>query len=46
MGAEGGRSWNAVFTRAGLDRLRQAWPTYLASMRTSWIISERSTSPR
>lgn len=28
-----GRGWNAVLTDAGLDRLRQAWPTHLASMR-------------
>lgn len=28
-----GRAWNAVLTDAGLDRLRQAWPTHLASVR-------------
>jgi DNA-binding MarR family transcriptional regulator len=28
-----GRSWNAVLTDAGLLRLRQAWPTHLASVR-------------
>jgi DNA-binding MarR family transcriptional regulator len=28
-----GRGWNAVLTETGLDRLRQAWPTHLASMR-------------
>jgi hypothetical protein len=28
-----GRGWNAVLTDAGLDRLRQAWPTHLASVR-------------
>ena len=27
------RGWNAVLTDAGLDRLRQAWPTHLASAR-------------
>ena len=28
-----GRGWNAVLTDAGLKRLRQAWPTHLASVR-------------
>src|SRR5881394_740056 len=28
-----GRGWNAVLTDAGLDRLRRAWPTHLASVR-------------
>jgi DNA-binding MarR family transcriptional regulator len=28
-----GRGWNAVLTDAGLQRLRQAWPTHLASVR-------------
>ena len=28
-----GRGWNAVLTDAGLERLRQAWPTHLASVR-------------
>jgi hypothetical protein len=28
-----GRGWNAVLTDAGLERLRRAWPTHLASMR-------------
>jgi DNA-binding MarR family transcriptional regulator len=28
-----GRGWNAVLTSAGLDRLQQAWPTHLASVR-------------
>jgi len=28
-----GRAWNAVLTDAGLERLRQAWPTHLASVR-------------
>jgi DNA-binding MarR family transcriptional regulator len=28
-----GRSWNALLTDAGLQRLRQAWPTHLASVR-------------
>ena len=28
-----GRGWNAVLTDAGLHRLRQAWPTHLASVR-------------
>jgi len=28
-----GRAWNAVLTDAGLLRLRQAWPTHLASVR-------------
>src|SRR5947199_142282 len=27
------RGWNAVLTDAGLERLRQAWPTHLASVR-------------
>jgi DNA-binding MarR family transcriptional regulator len=27
------RGWNAVLTDAGLQRLRQAWPTHLASVR-------------
>lgn len=31
--AEDGRGWNAVLTAAGLDRLREAWPTHLASAR-------------
>jgi DNA-binding MarR family transcriptional regulator len=28
-----GRGWNAVLTDDGLHRLRQAWPTHLASVR-------------
>ena len=28
-----GRGWNAVLTDAGLARLREAWPTHLASAR-------------
>ena len=28
-----GRGFNAVLTDAGLDRLRRAWPTHLASVR-------------
>jgi DNA-binding MarR family transcriptional regulator len=28
-----GRGWNAVLTDDGLTRLRQAWPTHLASVR-------------
>lgn len=28
-----GRGWNAVLTDAGLDRLRDAWPVHLASVR-------------
>ena len=28
-----GRGWNAVLTDAGLERLSQAWPTHLASVR-------------
>ncbi|MFE4544623.1 MarR family winged helix-turn-helix transcriptional regulator [Arthrobacter sp. NPDC056727] len=28
-----GRGWNAVLTDAGLERLRAAWPTHLASAR-------------
>jgi DNA-binding MarR family transcriptional regulator len=28
-----GRSWNAVLTDAGFERLREAWPTHLASVR-------------
>lgn len=31
--ATDGRIWYAVLTDAGLDRLRQAWPTHLASVR-------------
>lgn len=31
--AEDGRGWNAVLTDAGLERLEQAWPTHLASVR-------------
>lgn len=31
--AEDGRGWNAVLTEAGLERLEQAWPTHLASVR-------------
>jgi DNA-binding MarR family transcriptional regulator len=27
------RGWNAVLTAKGLDRLREAWPTHLASVR-------------
>jgi DNA-binding MarR family transcriptional regulator len=27
------RGWNAVLTDSGLERLRQAWPTHLASVR-------------
>jgi DNA-binding MarR family transcriptional regulator len=27
------RGWNAVLTEAGLARLREAWPTHLASVR-------------
>jgi DNA-binding MarR family transcriptional regulator len=32
-----GRGWNAVLTDAGLDRLRRAWPTHLASVRRHLI---------
>ena len=28
-----GRGWHAVLTEAGMDRLRQAWPEHLASVR-------------
>jgi DNA-binding MarR family transcriptional regulator len=28
-----GRGWNAVLTDAGLERLRDAWPTHLESVR-------------
>jgi DNA-binding MarR family transcriptional regulator len=28
-----GRGWNAVLTDAGLQRLHEAWPTHLASVR-------------
>ena len=28
-----GRGWNAVLTDGGLERLRRAWPTHLASVR-------------
>jgi DNA-binding MarR family transcriptional regulator len=28
-----GRGWNAVLTDAGMERLRDAWPTHLASVR-------------
>src|SRR5262249_2125900 len=28
-----GRGWNAVLTDAGLERLRESWPTHLASVR-------------
>lgn len=31
--ADDGRGWLAVLTDAGLERLRQAWPTHLASTR-------------
>src|SRR5262249_52010048 len=31
--ASDGRGWHAVLTDAGLDRLRRAWPTHLASVR-------------
>ncbi|MFF7212761.1 MarR family winged helix-turn-helix transcriptional regulator [Streptomyces sp. NPDC008238] len=31
--AEDGRGWNAVLTDAGFERLEQAWPTHLASVR-------------
>jgi DNA-binding MarR family transcriptional regulator len=27
------RGWEAVLTKAGLDRLQQVWPTHLASVR-------------
>jgi DNA-binding MarR family transcriptional regulator len=30
---EDGRGWNAVLTDSGLIRLREAWPTHLASVR-------------
>ena len=30
---EDARGWNAVLTGQGLDRLREAWPTHLASVR-------------
>ncbi|GAA3830576.1 MarR family winged helix-turn-helix transcriptional regulator [Streptomyces chiangmaiensis] len=30
---EDGRGWNAVLTDAGLERLEEAWPTHLASVR-------------
>jgi DNA-binding MarR family transcriptional regulator len=30
---EDGRGWNAVLTDSGLERLREAWPTHLASVR-------------
>jgi DNA-binding MarR family transcriptional regulator len=32
-----GRGWNAVLTDTGLDRLRRAWPTHLASVRRHLI---------
>jgi DNA-binding MarR family transcriptional regulator len=31
--ADDGRGWHAVLTAAGLERLRAAWPTHLASVR-------------
>lgn len=31
--ADDGRGWHAVLTDAGLERLRQAWPSHLASAR-------------
>ncbi|MFC6081971.1 MarR family winged helix-turn-helix transcriptional regulator [Sphaerisporangium aureirubrum] len=31
--AEDARGWNAALTDAGLTRLREAWPTHLASVR-------------
>ncbi|WP_433216849.1 MarR family winged helix-turn-helix transcriptional regulator [Microtetraspora malaysiensis] len=31
--AEDGRGWNAALTNAGLTRLEQAWPEFLASVR-------------
>jgi DNA-binding MarR family transcriptional regulator len=31
--ADDGRGWHAVLTDTGLERLRQAWPTHLASVR-------------
>ncbi|MGI5491231.1 MarR family winged helix-turn-helix transcriptional regulator [Microtetraspora malaysiensis] len=31
--AEDGRGWNAALTDAGLTRLEQAWPEFLASVR-------------
>ncbi len=31
--ADDGRGWHAVLTDAGLERLREAWPTHLASVR-------------
>jgi len=31
--ADDGRGWHAVLTDAGLERLRQAWPSHLASVR-------------
>ncbi len=31
--ADDGRGWHAVLTDSGLERLRQAWPTHLASVR-------------
>ncbi len=31
--ADDGRSWHAVLTEAGAERLRQAWPSHLASVR-------------
>ena len=31
--AEDARGWNAVLTERGLARLREAWPTHLASVR-------------
>jgi DNA-binding MarR family transcriptional regulator len=31
--ADDARGWNAVLTPRGLERLREAWPTHLASVR-------------
>jgi DNA-binding MarR family transcriptional regulator len=31
------RGWNAVLTDAGLDRLKKAWPTNLASVRRHFL---------
>jgi DNA-binding MarR family transcriptional regulator len=35
--ASDGRGWHAVLTDAGLERLRGAWPTHLASVRRHMV---------
>ncbi|MEV5571962.1 MarR family transcriptional regulator [Spirillospora sp. NPDC052269] len=35
--AEDGRGWNAALTDAGLTRLEQAWPEFLASVRLNLV---------